>query len=237
MNLLALTQNLVHLGVGTPGVATGGTLFTTVDTTYRTESGNDYWNGALIVFLSGSNKGLAREVTDFVALTDTLTHTPALPNAVASGDTYVILPRSQGRGVEYDNQVKILEYLQSQIKAHPPELAAVTVTGGADLATKGVYAEVVAALAITTKYRPVALVIDSVSAIDDLEIDIATGAAAAEVVVSTHRISPTAIGDCRRIPIPSIADIAANTRLAVRASSAAGATTLDVSIEYIDNLT
>ncbi len=50
---------------------------------------DDYWNNRYIKFITGNNAGLERLITDFVALTDTLTH-DAFPNVVALGDTYII---------------------------------------------------------------------------------------------------------------------------------------------------
>jgi hypothetical protein len=62
-----------------------GLVTTTVDASL-TEA-NDFWNGFYIKYLTGANAGLYREITDFDAGTDTLTHV-AFPNITGNGDTY-----------------------------------------------------------------------------------------------------------------------------------------------------
>ena len=74
-----------------------GTTTTLVDTVLT--QADDYWNGGTIVFTSGWNMGLSGVVTDFDALSDTVTFTPAnkqsvLPYATKSGDTYHICTRT-----------------------------------------------------------------------------------------------------------------------------------------------
>jgi len=66
----------------------GGT--TTVDTE-RTEA-EDYWNGATITYVTGSNAGAIRDITDFVAATATITH-DAFTNQVVAGDQYKLSAR------------------------------------------------------------------------------------------------------------------------------------------------
>lgn len=75
------------------GTADSGTTTTMVDAA-RTEA-DDFWNGQLLVFTSGSNAGLARVITDFTASSDTVTFSPALPNAVSAADAYEIAPAGQ----------------------------------------------------------------------------------------------------------------------------------------------
>jgi hypothetical protein len=76
---------------GTTGAAgtadAGGSVTTTVDAE-RTEA-DHYWNNYYIKYGSGPNAGMERLVSHFDSGTDTLTHT-AFPNAVATGDTYVL---------------------------------------------------------------------------------------------------------------------------------------------------
>lgn len=69
------------------GTADSGTVTTTVDTE-RTEA-DDFWNKKYIEYRTGSNAGVRKLITDFVALTDTITH-DAFDNAVSVGDTYFI---------------------------------------------------------------------------------------------------------------------------------------------------
>ena len=67
-----------------------GTTSTFIDSA-RTEA-VDYWNSRVyFVQLSGTNVGLASRVVDFDDVTDTGTIDPALPNAIASGVTYVLI--------------------------------------------------------------------------------------------------------------------------------------------------
>lgn len=42
---------------------------------------DDYWNGGVIAFINGTNKGMGGYVTDFVASSDTVTFTPAVNDA------------------------------------------------------------------------------------------------------------------------------------------------------------
>lgn len=71
------------------GTADSGSTTTMVDAA-RTE-GDDYWNGAWILFTSGTLNGVVRLVTDFVAASDTMTISPAAPAAVST-HTYRMIP-------------------------------------------------------------------------------------------------------------------------------------------------
>lgn len=82
------------------GTADSGTTTTTVDAE-RTEA-DDYWNNAYILFTSGSNNGLSRKITDFDAVTDTITH-EAFPNAVAVGNTYLLSARPASTTLETES--------------------------------------------------------------------------------------------------------------------------------------
>lgn len=74
---------------GRSGTAGSGTTTTLVDAA-RIEI-DDYWNGALLIFRSGTNIGFTAVVTDFDAASDTIIFTPALPNAVTT-EGYVLVP-------------------------------------------------------------------------------------------------------------------------------------------------
>lgn len=96
-----LEHILVALG-GTTGVTTAlGTTLTAIDTV-RTEA-NDYWNGGVFVCIDGTNKGLARPISDFVNVGATLYFEPAFPNAVALGVNYIILTRYDVARIIGDN--------------------------------------------------------------------------------------------------------------------------------------
>lgn len=53
---------------------------------------DDFYNGALVVFTSGTLLGLARKITDYVGSTLTIT-TSAFPSAPGNGDEFVIISR------------------------------------------------------------------------------------------------------------------------------------------------
>ena len=63
------------------------------DTTHTVDAAlvqvDDYWNGRTITYLTGDNAGYSRLITDFVDLTDTLTHA-AFPNTCDAGDTFYL---------------------------------------------------------------------------------------------------------------------------------------------------
>lgn len=52
---------------------------------------DDYWNGAILRWVSGPNVGLYSAIADFVALTDTLTFKEDLPAAVANTHQFILL--------------------------------------------------------------------------------------------------------------------------------------------------
>jgi hypothetical protein len=65
---------------------------TTIDASLT--QANDYWNGCYIKFLTctnAANVGIIREITDFDAATDTLTH-DAFPARTENGDTFLLSP-------------------------------------------------------------------------------------------------------------------------------------------------
>lgn len=80
------------------GVADSGTTTTLVDSD-RLESGTDYWAGDFIVIYDGTGidgeANQTRLITGFDPVTDTITFTPAVTNAVSSGFLYYILPAAR----------------------------------------------------------------------------------------------------------------------------------------------
>jgi hypothetical protein len=52
---------------------------------------NDYWNGAIVRWITGPNAGLYSAVADFDAATDTLTFKEDLPSAVANTHQFMLL--------------------------------------------------------------------------------------------------------------------------------------------------
>jgi len=85
---------------GDAAIADSGTTTTLVDAT-RTEA-DDFWNGALLVFTSGTNSGHTAAVTDFDAASDTITFAPAVPNAVTT-EAYILIPGLGWAARDLDN--------------------------------------------------------------------------------------------------------------------------------------
>lgn len=96
VNIVSVFNNILPalilerwLNEGKSSIADSGTTTTLVDASLS--EADDRWNGALLVFTSGTNNGYTAIVTDFDAATDTLTFTPAVPNAVTT-EAFVLLP-------------------------------------------------------------------------------------------------------------------------------------------------
>ncbi|HLE03481.1 MAG TPA: hypothetical protein VI729_02560 [Anaerolineales bacterium] len=70
----------------------GGSNSTMVDAA-RTEA-NDVWNGAWILFTSGTVANQMRIISDFDAATDTITFTPVTTASIGAGITYEIIPNA-----------------------------------------------------------------------------------------------------------------------------------------------
>jgi len=75
----------------TDGTADSGGSATTMIDNALTQA-DDYWNGMLCLWRSGTNIGLGRVIKDFDAATNTVTFDKPLPAAVQSSDQYVIMP-------------------------------------------------------------------------------------------------------------------------------------------------
>jgi hypothetical protein len=133
---------------------------------------------------------------------------------------------------------RLLQYLDSQVKTYPTTAVGVTATAGAATYAKdGTWVEIIPASTVTTDYSVVAMALDIITTVDEYEIELGTGTAASEVVVSTHKFASAITSGETRIDISSMAQIPANTRLAVRLSSKDGSNSANVSVEYIDGLT
>lgn len=68
------------------GTADSGSTTTLVDAALT--QADDYWNGGYITITAGPNYGETRIVLDFVAGTDTVSWTTAMPKAITSSSTY-----------------------------------------------------------------------------------------------------------------------------------------------------
>lgn len=83
---LASSASVIYKGTVTGATPTTTTL---VDTGL-TQADTDHWKGRIIIFLDGTLKYQATDITAFTPASDTLTFT-ALSNAPAQNDTYVIV--------------------------------------------------------------------------------------------------------------------------------------------------
>jgi len=128
---------------------------------------------------------------------------------------------------------KLKAYQTSTTKLYPGEAAGVTATAnGAGGFAKGTYAQISSGLVFATRYKPTAIIVTNASAVDEYEIDLATGAAASEVLGGTFKVTGNG-----RYPI-TFAEVAEQTRIAVRIGCLDGvARTLEIGIEFIDGLT
>ena len=80
------------------GTADSGTTTTLVDAAALNQTDDDYWNGQLVRFTSGTLNGQTRLITDFDAGTDTITFYPATTTAVTT-HTYEILPAGDSQAL------------------------------------------------------------------------------------------------------------------------------------------
>lgn len=72
------------------GSVTGATTTTTLIDATLVQSATDFWKGRILIFLTGSLKYQATDITGFDPATDKLTFT-ALTASPSGGDTYLIL--------------------------------------------------------------------------------------------------------------------------------------------------
>lgn len=73
---------------GASGTADSGSSTTLVDDALTQD--DDYWNGMILTIVAGTNIGESRNITDFVAATDTITVSPAFSAAIDATSQYVI---------------------------------------------------------------------------------------------------------------------------------------------------
>jgi YD repeat-containing protein len=76
---------------GTPTQYTADSGSTTTAACSALSEADDYWNGAVVRWDSGSNAGLYSCVKDFTASSDTLEFGTPLPYSVANGDTFTLI--------------------------------------------------------------------------------------------------------------------------------------------------
>lgn len=71
------------------GVATGGTTTTLIDTVNRVEE-DETFNGQTLFMLDGNNANTTHQIINFDNATSTITFSPAVTNAIADGDRYMV---------------------------------------------------------------------------------------------------------------------------------------------------
>lgn len=82
--------------IGTTGHKTGAVVSDAGNTssTFKTnlsESSNDHWKDALLVFTTGSLLGQVKKITAFNATTDFVTVSPAFTAAPSAGDLFIVI--------------------------------------------------------------------------------------------------------------------------------------------------
>ncbi len=90
-------------GNATSGTATDGTTTSLIDTAGLFHPDHT-WSNFYLYLSSGSNAGIERLVTDSAQASKTLSLDPALPNAVAGGDGYQVLPLQRQYFVDAINE-------------------------------------------------------------------------------------------------------------------------------------
>jgi len=115
---------------------------------------------------------------------------------------------------------------------YPPNAAGVTITSAAGAYTKGDYTEIIPVDTILTQYYITGITISNMTVNTDYELDIATGLAAAEVIIATvsHMTDNTNLAHECLFPIPI--KISSNIRISARSSDGTGSLTSIVKIRY-----
>jgi hypothetical protein len=93
-------------GFLTGAVEEGGGPTTTVFQTDAAEATDDHFNNAIIVFTGGNLLGQARRISDYTGATGTMTVEPALTEAPAAADTWIIFPMVIG-GIDSAGRVDV----------------------------------------------------------------------------------------------------------------------------------
>ena len=95
VSIMPLTVSFEQVPVAayvTGAVSDAGPSTTDFDTDL-TEASDDHYNGGVVVFTSGNLAGQARRISDYDGTAKNLTVTPALTEAPADSDTFIILGR------------------------------------------------------------------------------------------------------------------------------------------------
>jgi len=90
-NATLMTRLTYLLEAATSSTAKAGTLTTTVFTTNLTETTNDHYKGLALKWASGTMKGQITFVAGYNGSTKALTVSPAMTEAPAAGDVFILL--------------------------------------------------------------------------------------------------------------------------------------------------
>jgi len=136
-----------------------------------------------------------------------------------------------------DTRQKKIDFIYEQTHTgtyytYPSNAAGVTITSAAGAYTKGNYTEIIPVDTILTQYYITGITISNMTVNTDYELDIATGAAAAEVIIATvsHMTDNTNLAyECIfHIPIK----VSSNIRISARSSDGTGSLTSIVKMRY-----
>lgn len=143
-DVILVIQNNLAAQVVAYGIADAGSTATIIRDAARTE-GNDYWNGSVVVMLSGSSRGQSRPIADFVAASDDITVSPDFTAVIAAGDVYAIMGQHSQIAPAADSTAA---YLPSQTignKADVADYTAGAATSSAIAFLKGILGTIVLA--------------------------------------------------------------------------------------------
>lgn len=90
-----LVVNVQPSSLGLTGAVNDASATTTAFVTTLTGYGDDFFNGAFILFTDGALQGQSRKVSDYVSATGSITLATATTSAPANGTPFLILGRSE----------------------------------------------------------------------------------------------------------------------------------------------
>lgn len=90
-----LKINIQPSSLGVPGAVNDGSATTTSFVSTLTGYGDDFFNGAFLLFTDGTLQGQSRKVSDYVSATGTFTLASATTSAPANSTPFIVLGRSE----------------------------------------------------------------------------------------------------------------------------------------------
>ena len=116
----------------------------------------------------------------------------------------------------------------------PANAAPISLQSAAGAYNKGNYVEIIPVNSIGFTYYIVGIYINIQTAGVDYEIDVATGLAASEIIIATESASYSSANRSFDMIFPIPIKVAANTRISMRCSDAAGSNIVKVKLRYKD---